>query len=153
MPIPNPLLTLAGNWSGENSLWLHPGDAARRSSASAQIFAEAERQSLSIRYQWADGDAPQSGILLLVSDAASDALLGSWTDSWHFGHQLMACQGAYGDLVASVSGSYAAPPGPDWGWRITLEPSGANACIFRMYNRKPEGEEALAVEMRFARAA
>ncbi|MBM3906747.1 MAG: DUF1579 family protein [Gemmatimonadetes bacterium] len=152
MPTPEKLLSLAGHWVGESALWLHPGAEARRSSARAHITAEAEGQALCVRYAWADGDAPQSGLLLLVGDAATDAVTAAWTDSWHYARQLMHCVGTSTGDSTSVRGSYAAPPGPDWGWRLALEAVADGTCVLRMFNITPDGEEALAVEMPLSRA-
>ena len=102
MPIPSALAALAGRWTGDNALWLNPDAEPRRSAAAAEIAVEAEGQSLSVRYEWEDRGAPQSGILLMVSDAKSDALAASWTDSWYFSHQLMECRGTSSDVSASV---------------------------------------------------
>ena len=51
--------------------------------------------------------------------------------------------------AVSVLGYYAAPPDPDWGWRITLQPDSANRFRLIMYNITPDGEEILAVEAVF----
>ena len=152
MPIPSALAALAGRWTGDNALWLNPDAEPRRSAAAAEIAVEAEGQSLSVRYEWEDRGAPQSGILLMVSDAKSDALAASWTDSWHFSHQLMECRGTSSDVSASVHGRYAAPPGDDWGWRLALGATAMDECALRMYNVSPDGDEQLAVEMHFTRS-
>jgi hypothetical protein len=146
MPIPPALVALAGRWTGVNLVWLNPDAEPRRSEAYADISVEAEGQSLSVRYQWDDRGAAQSGILVLVSDAGSDALEAAWTDSWHYAHQLMPCRGAYSETDASVHGTYAAPPGADWGWRIALEATANDACALRMFNISPDGDEQLAAE-------
>ena len=40
----------------------------------------------------------------------------------------MACEGAVEpDWAIAVHGSYAAPPGPDWGWRIFIRPADGTA--------------------------
>jgi hypothetical protein len=49
-----------------------------------------------------------------------------------------------------VLGSYAAPPGPDWGWRIEIEPA-AGSWTLRMFNITPDGQEVLAVEATLSR--
>ena len=74
-----------------------------------------------------------------------------WIDSWHMSDGVMACEGAVDtDGTIDVRGSYAAPPGPDWGWRIVVRPADGPALHIVMYNVTPEGEEALAVEATFA---
>ncbi len=152
MPIPQVLAALAGHWIGDNSLWLNPDAAPRRSRATADISVEAEGQSLLVRYAWEDRDVPQSGVLFVVSDARSNALAGAFTDSWHYAHQLMECRGSCAAEEASVHGTYAAPPGPDWGWRVSIAATAMDECALRMFNRSPDGTESVAVEMRFARA-
>lgn len=151
MAISRTLAALAGRWTGDNTLWLNPDAEPRRSDASAEVTVEAEGQSLTVRYQWADRGTPQSGILLLVGDPSSGALAAAWTDSWHSAHHLMECRGASDEDSASVHGTYAAPPGADWGWRVAIEATDMDACALRMFNLPPDGDEQLAVEMRFAR--
>jgi hypothetical protein len=63
----------------------------------------------------------------------------------------MVCTGLidkYG--LVDVLGSYSYPPGPDWGWRITLSP-GEDELEMRMFNIHPEGQEDLAVEASYRR--
>lgn len=68
------------------------------------------------------------------------------------GDTAMHCAGTLTlDGVASVQGRYAAPPGPDWGWRITLTPSSDAAFVLRMFNITPDGTEMLAVEAPYTR--
>jgi hypothetical protein len=59
----------------------------------------------------------------------------------------MACDGP-GPKKATISvrGSYAAPPGPDWGWRIEITPDNNRKLRIVMFNIQPDGQEALAVE-------
>ena len=62
----------------------------------------------------------------------------------------MRCRGIVDDQgVTSVLGSNAAPPGPDWGWRIVLSPG--EPLKMTMYNIWPNGKEELAVEAMYAR--
>jgi hypothetical protein len=53
-----------------------------------------------------------------------------------------------------VRGKYAAPPDPDWGWRIDVQPGGRTLRVV-MHNVWPEaqgGKEELAVEAVYTRA-
>lgn len=151
MAISVALAALVGRWTGDNTVWLEPGTDPLRSSASAEVSLAAEGQVLCLRYRWAEGGKPQSGILVLGGNAALTTWAGSWTDSWHYAHQLMGLRGTGDGNSASVGGTYAAPPGPDWGWRLALEAGGVDNCVLRMYNRPPDEEEALVVEMRLTR--
>jgi hypothetical protein len=50
-------------------------------------------------------------------------------------------------------GSYAAPPGPDWGWRITIRSASPAEFQIVMHNISPDGQEDLAVQIDYARSA
>ncbi len=71
----------------------------------------------------------------------------------------MLCEGdIQPDGAARVKGSYAAPPGPDWGWRITIKPpinapGSGESFRMTMHNITPDGEEMLAVEAAYTRQA
>ena len=76
-----------------------------------------------------------------------------WVDSWHMSDKVMTCEGASPDAVSlEVRGSYAAPPGPDWGWRTVIETAEDDLLRMVMYNISPEGTEYLAVEADYRRA-
>jgi hypothetical protein len=65
---------------------------------------------------------------------------------------MMSCTGSeQPDGTVSVIGHYAAPPGLDWGWRITIQPQTADQFKLLMHNITPDGEEMLAVEAIFSR--
>ena len=70
------------------------------------------------------------------------------------GDKAMVCAGPRPDaLTLAVQGSYAAPPGPDWGWRIEITPEPAGALRIKMYNIWPGGaQEALAAEATYTRS-
>lgn len=143
------LTNLVGKWQGQNQLWLAPGDPVRLSETTAEIEEIAHQQFTEMRYRWADGGKPQEGTIIL--GFTSDIVKAVWFDTWHMAYQFMVCEGsADGDFV-SVKGAYAAPPGPDWGWRIAFEPRGPDAFRFTMYNITPDGQEFLAVEVLYSR--
>jgi len=146
------LTDLVGSWSGRNQLWLMPGDPVRESKTQASVTSTAHGVLVSLAYSWDYEGQPQEGVLLLRNhlDAAKVEVV--WLDSWHTRNEFMlfAADADHQGLVA-VRGSYAAPPGPDWGWRIGLHADGADAFSVRMYNISPEGQEALAVDARYTR--
>lgn len=151
MGVPTALQTLIGNWKAVNRLWLDPKEPARESATTATVSLAAQGRFLTIAYTWAE-DGPQDGLLVLGQANNSDAVNAAWVDSWHNGDKLMVCVGRLSAAgVASVKGSYPAPPGPDWGWRIVIEPQGNAAWRLAMYNLSPEGEAQLAVEANYAR--
>ncbi len=143
---------LKGEWTGDNRLWLSPGEPARLSETTAWIASTAQGRFVTIRYTWADQGRPQDGLMVIGVQAPGGAVDAFWVDSWHMGDKFMACRGSVGqDGVVSVQGTYAAPPGPDWGWRIAVIPEARSAFRIKMYNLSPDGEEMLAVEAAYTR--
>jgi hypothetical protein len=144
--------TFVGPWAGTNRLWVSPGEAARESETTASVALVA-RDFAAIRYTWADGGRPQDGLLLVRTSSGPGALDMVWMDSWHTGGQFMVFRNEEEDEGrTSAFGTYAAPPGPDWGWRIVVAADADDEIRLLMYNVAPDGDEALAVEARYARA-
>jgi hypothetical protein len=73
-------------------------------------------------------------------------------DSWHMGDGLLTLAGrAQEDGIVDTLGSYSVDGGPQYGWRITLEPAAATLRI-AMYFVEPDGqEETLGFEMVYMR--
>lgn len=142
---------LAGTWHGENSMWLSPEHDAEVSASTATISSVASGKFVNIAYTWEFKGKQQEGVILVGADASRDAIEAAWVDSFHMGDSIMSCQGEVEQGVLSMSGSYRAPPGPDWGWRIVITPLGSDEFQLRMFNITPEGEEALAVEANYSR--
>jgi hypothetical protein len=139
-----------GNWEGENSLWLDPEAAPDQSDATAVVGTAAGQKLVTISYTWAFRDEPQEGMLLIGSDEG--VVQASWVDSFHMGDKIMTCEGTLlDDGGVSVTGAYAAPPGPDWGWRIEVRPLDPDQFQVLMFNITPDGEESIAVEANFSR--
>jgi hypothetical protein len=118
----------------------------------AEINTIGQDQFSEIRYSWADEGQPQEGRLILGEESKQNIIQAVWFDTWHMRDQFMVCKGSANDHgVVSVQGTYAAPPGPDWGWQITIEPKDKNEFRFLMHNITPEGEKELAVEVAYSR--
>ncbi len=129
-----------GHWQGTNKLWFEPGGECHQSPIS--LTANAVRdQLLEVAYEWQYQNQPKIG-RLMVSLTGNTA---AWYDSFHFDSDLWVCDVEQQAEGLNLSGTYPAPPGPDWGWRITLGKD-LGQFLMRMYNITPEGEEALAVE-------
>jgi hypothetical protein len=150
----NPIHTLqsyAGDWRGESRLLLHrPVEATYLSVLTAKIEPAMQQQVLLMRYAWAVEGEPQDGLLVL--NELEGVVAGYWFDSWHMANSSMAMRGAAepGGSI-SVAGNYPVSDGPDWGWRIVLEPAGDARLILRMFNVTPDGDEELAVDTDLAR--
>jgi hypothetical protein len=150
MAIPIKLAELTGRWQGNNRLWLDPSEPAQESAATAVCQQVAQGKFFELHYTWAEGGLPQDGALLLGQ--SQEKLTAAWVDSWHMQDKMMQCSGkAQTDGAVSVLGYYAAPPDPDWGWRIVLQLDSADQFRLIMYNISPDGEEILAVEAVFSR--
>lgn len=152
MSLPTRFTNLSGEWKGTKRLYLGGEAGPEKSSGSRLTIAKAARGTfLLLDYTWKfDGD-PQEGVLLLGYDAAQNAATAAWGDSWHMSQSIMHCEGIIDDRAFNVRGTYAAPSGPDWGWRITLTILAEHLINIVMHNISPEGKEDLAVRAEFAR--
>jgi hypothetical protein len=145
------LFPYAGDWSGESRLVLHrPVEATYLSVMRAKIESSMREQALLMRYAWQVEEEPQDGLLVL--NQLAEVVAGYWFDSWHLADTSMALRGGVDAGAVSVSGRYPASHGPDWGWRIVLEPAADARLRFRMFNIPPDGDEELAVDTDLARA-
>jgi hypothetical protein len=165
--IPKSLLHLIGVWSGTKRVWMSPGGDAHESRVTATVAHVAKGHFLSIHYSWAHESAPQEGLLLIGASIATKpgGACGSpgadesgdvhvqavWADSWHMGHSLMMANGIVESGGISAVGTYGAPPGPDWGWRIAVRPLDETHWRLTMYNVPPGEPEVLAVDVAFER--
>lgn len=137
---------LSGNWGGTSQLWLHPGADAQESQTTAHISSVAQGQVTVIAYTWEFESERQDGMIICPSTIGQDPLRSVWLDSWHMRNDLMLCEATMGHDLVSLQGSYQAPTGPAWGWRIEIETNqDFPALVIRMTNITPDGEEALAV--------
>jgi hypothetical protein len=148
------MIESVGEWSGSNRVWLSPGAPARESETSATIELAAGDGFALIKYAWQDEGTPQDGLLLvrIAPDASPPDMV--WIDSWHTGGKFMDFPGEEGpDDRLSARGSYQAPPGPDWGWRVAISTEPNGTLRIQMDNITPDGQETLAVETLFTRVA
>jgi hypothetical protein len=144
------LKSLVGDWHGISRLWVSPDDPVRESETSATVALVARGGFLTITYTWADYGKPQDGVLVVRLAEEPSALDMVWIDSWHTEGKFMTFHGeAYGDGQVSAVGSYSAPEGPDWGWRIVLAANLEGGFALRMYNIPPDSSEELAVEAKY----
>ncbi len=151
MKIPAALEALIGvAWVGRGKLWFNPSEPPVATfSSRATIEAAAQANVISITYTWAYEDDPQEGFLLIGAKESGE-VEASWLDSWHMADSFMISRGPdAGEDKVSVLGSYAARPGPDWGWRTVLEAESSGVWFLRMYNIMPGGDDMLAFEIRY----
>lgn len=150
MAVPPQLHVLTGQWQGTNRLWLDPAQTANESAATAVIQPAAQKRFLTVHYSWAFEGQAQDGVLLIGQNA--EPVSAAWVDSWHMLDKMMQLTGiSQPDGTWVVKGSYAAPPDPDWGWQITLQPLPNDQFKLLMHNITPDGDKMLAVEALFMR--
>lgn len=146
------LKACAGSWRGTSTLHETP-DKSEDSSSTATVTPILGGRFVRLDYTWGYQGAPQEGSLLIGYDKKAGNVTAHWIDSWHMSNKVMACEGMAGDGdELSIRGSYAAPPGPDWGWRTTITADPRRALRMVMYNISPEGQEDLAVQASYTRA-
>ena len=147
------LIGLTGRWRGTYRLTVEPGMPTRESQTTAVVAPIAGGRFARIDYTWGDRDKPQDGSILFGRDREGGVVTALWVDSWHMSDKVMACEGAAGSgETLDVRGSYAAPPGPDWGWRTVIETLDEDSLRLVMYNLTPDGQEMLAVDALYRRA-
>jgi len=152
MAIPHELTPLLGRWQGRSKLWLSPKEPAWESDSSAEVSISVQGQFLQVNFTWYVEDEAQSGLILVRWTKKEESLKAVWFDSWHMREDFMVCHGKLTpEDSALVEGTYAAPPGPDWGWRIEMIPIDEKTFILRMHNIPPGGEAELAVETIYQR--
>jgi hypothetical protein len=149
------LTTLAeydGQWRGTNRLHDPNTGSPEDSPTTATITPILGGTFVRLDYTWRYQDTPQEGSLLIGYEAETDVLTGHWIDTWHMGDKVLACRGASADgRTLSLLGSFVAPPGPDWGWRIVLDLGDTGTWSMIMTNISPEGTEYEAVEAHYRR--
>jgi hypothetical protein len=152
MAVPAILVNLIGQWRGTNRLWLSPADPVHESDITMLVAAAAQGRFITFQYTWSYEGNPQDGLLLLGVEPHPEAVQAIWIDSWHMQDKYLHCLETIGDQGdISLNGSYSAPPGPDWGWKIEIIPRLPDEFQLRMYNISPGGMSQLAVHAEYIR--
>ncbi len=146
------LIACEGRWQGTSTLQDPHSGTDDTSPSTATVTPVLGGRFVRVDYTWSYGGKPQEGSLLIGYQHKAETATAHWIDSFHNSDKVMACAGSVADgAPLSVRGSYPAPPGPDWGWRIDVLPEGDTLRI-EHYNVWPEGKEELAVDSRYTRA-
>lgn len=134
-----------GRFVGPNRLWLMPGTPVNVSDGSLELTADR------VQIRWAYEGAAKEGEIVLSGPASS--CRGSFKDTFH-APDGMVFHGAVSGRELRLYGTFPVGDGsPEWGWRITLDWADPEHVTLRMFNVKPDGEEALAVDLRGSRAS
>jgi len=141
---------LIGAWTGNNLLRFMHTD--HNSSSDLSVAHVAKGRFLTFTYTWSYENTDHEGLLTLGYDRQQEVATAAWVDSWHMSSKIMSCQGVIDQQgVIDLRGSYEAPPGPDWGWRIVITAPPGKELQIVMYNCSPEGVEELAVRADYKR--
>jgi Protein of unknown function (DUF1579) len=146
------LLSLAGEWRGTSRLHDPHTNSPDDSPSVATVIPILNGRFVRLDYTWAYHGEPQQGQLLFGVDGTVGIVSAVWIDTWHMGDLFLVCRGeSGGGPGVLVTGAYAAPPGPDWGWRTELRPTDDGFQLV-MTNIAPDGKEAPAVEASYRRS-
>jgi hypothetical protein len=140
----------SGNWQGTNTL--HDPQTNQPDATIGTAALRTSENVLQLAYTWSYQSKPQQGTIEVKN--IGEQMIASLIDSWHTGGQPMLFKGKPDPEKISLHGTYSAPPGPDWGWRIDLVPAGEELKMF-MWNIFPEemgGQECIAVEAIYTRS-
>ena len=140
---------ITGSWVGINRLRLMPDDDYTESAGTATIRIVASNYAV-IEYTWFDGEAPQTGLMLI--QGSLDSLSCVWVDSWHSSQEWMSLAGSQEDGVLVLKGSYPAESGPDWGWHIHVEYADDAHARLSMHNVVPGHDPYQVVELALERS-
>lgn len=141
-------VNLLGKWEGTSRLF-HEGDIYD-SLSTAEIRTVGQEQFVLITYAWEIEGEVQEGQITFVSKIKEQPTKATWLDSWHIRNSIMICEATENqEGTILLNGSYPAPPGPDWGWRIEVGSDRGDLLLMRMFNISPAGQEELAVQAEY----
>jgi hypothetical protein len=146
------LAACVGNWCGSNTLQDPNSGRPEESPSTLAVTPVLGGRFVRLDYTWFYQGKPQEGSLLVGFEPRSGAVSGHWIDTWHMGRKAMACVGgppAAG--MISITGSYAAPTGPDWCWRIVVTSDGDTLRVTHT-NIAPDGKEEPAAQGVYSRS-
>ena len=148
----SPLQRIAGTWTGSYQLWLDPDAPPVESTTRLEIAVNASGRYATLAYGWSHDGRNCDGVLVVALNGKGRSATASWVDTFHMSDAFMVSRGTVNGPRVDVRGSYAAPPGPDWGWRTVVEADAHDALRVMMFNVTPDGQEARAVEAVYRRA-
>lgn len=150
------LARMAGDWEGTYRLWFEQDMLAAESAQRGSLRAVLGGRFLLHEYTWEFDGRSHAGVAMYGYHVDERRWECAWIDSFHNGSAIMFSTSSEPDAERrfSVLGSYGdgqTPPGPRWGWRTEIEQPDADALVIVMTNIAPDGREARAVEVNYAR--
>ena len=130
MALTDALKNLAGGWKGTTTVWPGPEAEAIHSDVWLDARLAARGKFLIFAYDWAVQNQPQQGELGFSIAGDGESVQGWWIDSWHNDNAVMNLTGeTKAENEVFLSGTFAAPDGPDWGWDIQITAETTNLDI------------------------
>ncbi len=146
------LARLAGTWQGRSRVWLEPDKLADESNIFGTIRVVLGGRFVIHEYRTEFGGESQQGIAIIGYHLDRQRFESAWIDSFHTGTSIMMSAGVDGGASTAVLGHYGdGKGGPDWGWRTTLDHVDEDHLLITAWNITPEGDEAKALEVSYAR--
>ena len=146
------LKSISGNYKGTNLLHDPHTNKPDDTPSNLNLTAILNGRFVRMDYTWSYQNAPQEGSMLIGFEPDENVVSMHWIDTWHMSNKVMALKGIAGsDGSIQVIGSYAAPPDPDWSWRIVIKPNDDRSLSIAMFNITPKGEEYPAVEGNYSK--
>lgn len=143
----NKLKAFAGNYKGTNRLHDPHTNRPDDTPSNLNMTSILNGRFIRIDYTWSYQNAPQEGSMLIGFEPDENLVTIHWIDTWHMSNKVLPLKGnAEADGSINLLGSYAAPPDPDWGWRIVIKPNDDRSLKINMFNITPQGDEYPAVE-------
>ncbi|HWQ02932.1 MAG TPA: DUF1579 domain-containing protein [Candidatus Nitrosotenuis sp.] len=148
------LARMAGNWQGVAKTWFEPGKLADESPIAGSVRLILDGRFAVHEYSGSMKGKSLTGMATFGSFLSEGKFQMAWVDSFHMGTGILMsestatpCENSF-----SVLGHYSDPSGgPPWGWRTQVDIVGPDELVISHFNVFPQGEEALAVEIRYAR--
>jgi hypothetical protein len=152
MPGETLLRSLIGKWDGNCRTWFEPDRLADESRISGEFLDVLDGRFVRHRYEGAIQGKPRHGEELLAFNALTAEFQSAWVDDFHMSGAIMFSRGRRTDRGFAVLGEYDVGENqPPWGWRTEYELIDQDHLKITAYNVHPEGMEARAVEITYAR--